>query len=305
MVMKHAGLHISDDAIRLIEYSGNGRALSIAKSGEEPLPSGVIDGGDIKDAAKLGTVLAAFGSKHGLSYVKASIPEEKAYLFQTEVPTDDAEAIAQNIEFKLEENVPLSAADAIFYFDLMPATEGGPLHASVTVVPRAYIEQLISILRGARIEPVSFEVLPKCVARSVIPAHSEGASIIVYVMKGKTGIYVVCGHVVCFASTIGWSASDMDDGPRGIAALTAEIDRVYTYWTSRTSMAPQIKDVVLVGGGAFALADRLRTAVAEAGLTVSVANVWQNAFDIDKNVPSIPFEQSLDFAAAAGLAMER
>ena len=45
----YAGLDISDDAVRCIEYSQARGGLAIHRYGTKPLPLGVIEGGEIKD----------------------------------------------------------------------------------------------------------------------------------------------------------------------------------------------------------------------------------------------------------------
>lgn len=305
MVMKHAGLHISDDAIRCLEYDIHGGTTTITKFGQTEFPEGLIEAGVVNDEKALGMQLKEFDRAHDLSYVKVAIPEEKSYLFQTDVSTRDVRLAAQNIEFKIEENVPLSAADSVFYFDLLPIpVSGGPLRASVSVVQRAYIEHLIKMLRTAGIFPIAFEVLPKAIARAVISPQTAGAQMIVYVMNHKTGVYVVSGGAVVFSSTIGWGAKTVASADSlDLGALTQEINRIYAYWTSHNMTSAAINRVVLVGREAPRFEDVLRKAVTDAGIVVVVGDVWQNILALDRYVPPIPREDSLDYAAAAGLAM--
>ena len=294
--MKHAGLDISDDAIRCIEYDSGPHGLFIKKFASVPIPAGQIDGGDIKDEKAVSALLGKFDHDNDLTYVKVSLPEEKAYLFQTDVPSTDVKAVTQHVEFKLEENVPLSATDAVFYFDLLPkAVTGGTLRASVSVVPRTYVEHFISVLNVAGIFPVAFEIVPKSIAKAIIPEHMDDAVMIVHSMAHKTGIYIVSGGVVCFTSTI----SSVD-----AAALSTEIDRVYTYWMSHGIATSAVKHISLVGRGAPAFEIAIKhSAAVPAGLSVSVGDVWKNAFDTNHYIPPISKDDSLDYAVAAGLAM--
>ncbi|MDE2172449.1 MAG: hypothetical protein KGJ33_00695, partial [Patescibacteria group bacterium] len=301
MLMKHAGLQVSDETIRCLEFRSHAGRTVLSKYGEMALPEGVIDGGEIKDEKSLASALKEFGKKHGLSYVKVSVPEEKSYLFQTDVPAADVHGIAQNIEFKLEENVPLAASDTLFCFDLM-STAGGTSHASVSVVPRSYIDDLGRLLADANMHPVAFEVLPKAVARAVIPSHAVDAELIVYIMKKKTGIYVVSRGVVCFTSTFGWGSDSVaSEDAADVSSLTREINRIYTYWMSHDTALGSITKIVLVGSAAPRFEETLRQAVMDSGITVAVAHVWQNVLDIDHYVPPIEEQDSLNYAAAAGL----
>jgi Tfp pilus assembly PilM family ATPase len=305
MIMKHVGLDISDDAIHCIEYSGHAPNMKISKHVAYELPPGLIVGGEIKDNTSLGMILSKLDKDLNLTYVKVSVPEEKSYLFQTDIPTTDPVAIAQNVEFKLEENVPLSVSEAVFYFDVLPmSVTGGKLRASVSVVPRVYVENIISILRTAGISPIAFEVVPKSIAKAVIPNGSKSTVMIIHVMNKKTGIYIVCGGVVCFTSTIAWGSVNGTSNEKEIKVLLDETIRVNDYWTSHNTEASKIDQVVMVGRDAQKFEPMVSEVVASVGLPVSIGEVWTNAFSVNSYVPPIFKEDSLDYAVSAGLAMD-
>ncbi|MDB5238766.1 MAG: pilM [Candidatus Parcubacteria bacterium] len=306
LLMPHAGLDISDDAISCIAYSGSRHNKKLATYGRMDLPPGLIDGGDVKDEKELASRLTEFVKSHGLSYVKVSIPEEKSYLFGTEVPSGEFDAIEQNIEFKLEENVPLSAPDALFYFDLIPAsTATGALRANVSVVPRTYIERYVALLKGAGLRPLAFEVAPKSIARATALPGSYDTRLIIHVMNRKTGIYIVSGTVVNFASTVGVGGEDQDPQAlsAAVAALAKEIDRVQSYWSSHGT-GQIVHEVLLAGRNSPAFEAACEHIKNDHPLSVRVADIWQNAFNVDRYLPPISREESLGYAVAAGLALD-
>lgn len=304
LVMPHAGLDISDDAIRCIEYRRSGGSLVISKHAVKELPAGLVDGGDIKDEKEFVSILKNFAQEHNLSYVKVSLPEEKAYLFQTDVPSADFRSIAQNIEFKLDQNVPLSAADAIFQFDLMPmAVTGDTLRASVSVIPRTYVEHHVGLLREAGLTIVAYEVAPKAIAVSYVPPRSEGTHLIVHVMKKKTGLYIVSEGVVCFTSTVSWGSDDLQDSTESAAPLISEITKVHAYWMTRTDARGQIAEIVVVGSKAEACESIIRNQSEGIIARTVLPDVWHNAFNTDSYVPPIARSESYEYAIAAGLAL--
>ncbi len=303
IVMKHVGLDISDDAIHCLEYSGQIHNARIIKHFSIDLPEGVVDSGNIKDEKALVDILTKLDKDLGLNYVKVSVPEEKSYLFQTDISSTDPVAIAQNVEFKIEENVPLAVPEAVFYFDILPMTvTGGKLKASVSVVPRVYIENIVAILRKSGISPIAFEVVPKSIARAVLPSSSGSTVMIVHLMGKKTGIYIVCGGVVCFTSTVGWGSNSPSD--KNIKILLDEIIRVNEYWSSHNIESSKIEQVIMVGKDSLKYDSDVEEYVSKVGLSVSVGNVWTNAFSVDNYVPPILREDSLDYAISAGLAMD-
>lgn len=307
MLMPHAGLDISDDGFSSIAYSGFGGTRHISLFGRMDLPQGLFNGGDIKDEKSFIDRLAEFGQKHGLSDVKVSIPEEKAYLFQTEVPSTEQKAIEQNIEFKLEENVPLAAGDAVFYFDLLPRSfTGGALRASVSVVPKAYVEHYMQLIQAAGLQPVSFEVAPKALARAVIQSGSDKTRLIINVMNRKTGIYIVSGNVVHFTFTGGWGTRSGGDGTSFPAAaeLRKEVGRIRSYWSSHGN-GMTIDEAILVGKDAGLVLPVLSRMDEGAGrMAVKIADVWHNATNLDRYLPAVSRADSLGYAVAAGLAFD-
>ena len=165
--MNYAGLDVSDDDLTYIEYAYHGNRRVLGKYGQVSLPAGVMEAGEIKDEERFTDILTKFVKDQKISYAKISLPEEKAYLFETDVPYGDWNTIHQNIEFKLEQNVPLSAPDASFSFDMLPMQVNSSWRASVSAVPWSYISRMIDIFKSAGVIPVSFETTPRALTRIV------------------------------------------------------------------------------------------------------------------------------------------
>ncbi len=299
--ISHAGLDISDDAIRFIQYDRHGGSLAISKYGHVDLPPGLVDGGEIKDEKKFIDILSSLVRDNALSYAKISIPEEKAYLFETEVPSADNRSISQSIEFKLEENIPLSAADAVFAFDLLTREAGKPMRASVSAVPKSYIERMIRLLRDAGIMPISFETVPRAIAR-IISEGAPGASMVIHCMARKTGVDVVSLRAVGFTSTINDGETESEISVY-VDALAAEVRRVYAYWLSRGDIVgASIKRVIVAGADGERVAGLLRQKVVDL-VEVETADIWRAVFDTSSYVPPIERKDSPEYISAAGLAL--
>lgn len=344
LLMPHAGIDISDDAVRIIQFSYSSHGLKIAKSGFREFPAGMVEAGYINDEPGVTKIIAELARELGVIYVKASLPEEKTYLFKSEIPSLDEKEIRQNIEFKLEENVPVSPANAIFSFEIIPtaASAGSPLAPStkhtamVSVAPRKVIDAYLQILEGARLTPISFEVQARAVSHALISPKSSSTSLVVEIMHHKTGLYVICEGVVAFTSTIPWGSAfvteaiakalsitpaeaailkknagyhDAKDTQQIsvaidplISSLQKEIFKIYGYWADHGEGRRAIDNVILCGSDAL-LVGLLSQVAPEPHIPVTIGNVWTNAFSSDYYIPTIPHEDSLDYAAAVGLAL--
>ncbi len=301
LLMPHVGIDISDDAISFVEYSRPVGDRLITRYAYVPLPAGVIEGGDVKDEPQLVSILSTMVQEHNITYAKVSIPEEKAYLFEVEVPYGDFRVISQNIEFKLEENIPLSAADAVFAFDILTGDHSKSWRASVSAVPRTYIEHMLGLFRSAGITPVSFETMPRAIAR-VVSSSQEDDVLVVHTMKHKTGIYIVSQHAVGFTSTMSIGSEEVDPATYAVA-LAAEVARVNTYWFAKNeNNNSPIKKVIIAGHDAERVAGILRSKMVEP-LPVEVVDVWHGIFNANHYVPPIVKADSFDYVSAAGLAL--
>jgi hypothetical protein len=314
----YAGLAISDDAIHCIEYAESHHGLTIRRYGKKDLAPGVIVEGEIQDDKSLIAALAALSKELKVYVVKASLPEEKMYLFKTVVPSVEIKEMRQNIEFKLEENVPLSVAESLFFFDLIPKETGVTLTehdgagnpVGVSVAPRTVVDSYLAAIKAAGITVLTFEVDAKGLSRSLVPDGSTATDLIVHIMNKKTGLYIVCGGVVCFSSTISWGCmtiGDTQDPKTKYEELKKSIHQVRNYWKEH-GLGTEIDRVVFAGKGA--LADGLITecsagfgSTQDKKVKFEVGKVWQNAFSPDNYIPPIPFEDSLDYGVAAGLAL--
>lgn len=303
----YAGLDISDDAITCIEYSTGIHGYTLHRYSTRILRSGIVEAGYIKDEKALIDELISLVKEMKITVVKVSLPEERMYLFKTEVTSTNEVEIRRSIEFKLEENVPLASADAIFFFEVLKNTKDNKTLASVSVASRELIESYLKVMEACGLTVVSFEVQAKAIARAVIPRETpvDETVMIVNVMNKKTGLYVVSGGVLCFTSTISWGGEmirnkNSEDITDSIFALRHEIERVYTYWSQHGEGTP-IKSIIISGRDAIVISQISHLAPAS-NIGLTVADVWQNAFSKDHYIPKITFEDSLDYASSAGLA---
>lgn len=293
----YAGIDISDDAVRCIQFAHVAGEYRVVKYATRPFPAGLVESGHIMDEAKVTAIVADLVRETGISFVKASLPEEKVYLFKTPVPNADSAVITQNIEFKLEENVPLSAADAIFCFEIIPGAlaDGKPV-ASVLVSPKKAVETYLDILTSAGLTVISFNMEAQALARSVIETHSTKTEMVVRIMSHKAGVYIVHQGVVCFSSTVAFG-----DDAMAIDVIRKEAKKVYDYWKDHGEGAKEVDHIVLCG--VSKIVTGIGGDVIPLPISVEMGNVWKNIFSPDEYIPPISFGDSLDYAVAAGLAM--
>jgi Tfp pilus assembly PilM family ATPase len=314
--MPAVGLDISDTAVRFMELSPVAGGYKAGHFGGERLPAGVITGGYIQDKMELARILRIIKEKNGFNFVNVSMPEEKAYFFKTQVPKLSADEVRQAIEFKLEENVPIGAGEAVF--DYLPIESAGQrsdhLDVMVSVIPRKTSAAYSEVLKLAGLFPKTFLVGIQAVGAAVISPSDKKTVILITVGETKAGLAVVSGGVVYFASTVVFgpagenNLSNKTDNQTGsgsniLPVLKDEIHKMTVYWKTREEASLGQPEKIILTGANATLGGLIEDLGSATGLQTELANVWQKVFDLNRSLPPIPFVESLDYAAAIGLAL--
>ncbi len=341
LALPAAGLDISDRTVKFVELGRVSAGLVPLRFGVRPLPAGIVEAGEVKNPARLGRELAALVREFGLSFVRFSLPEEKAFIFETRVPANvPGVEVRSAIEFGLEENVPLSPAEAIFDYELGPAAEDGSRPATVAVYPKATVANYLAALRAAGLTALSCEIEAHAVVRAVIRTGDAGTYLVADIGRRRTGIAIASRGTVAFSATLevggddltraiekhhGVSEADAErlKNERGflkernerelfaslmttVSALRDEMNRHIAYWHGRKGPdgkpVPRLEKILLCGGNAN-LAGLPEYLASSLSIPVERANVWANTFSFDDVIPDIDFPHSLSYATAVGLAL--
>jgi Tfp pilus assembly PilM family ATPase len=303
------GLDITDEAVFLLEVKERGKALSLCRYAEVAVPSGVMDSGQILDRQKFVEVLKQLRKSSSTPYVNASLPEEKSFLFTAEVGNGDDKEIRRNIEFILEENIPISPAETLFEFDIVEIRNNGEkVLVSVTAMHSRIVEEYNSVIAEAGFIPYSMEVEGRPLVRAVVPRGDSGHKLVIDYNDMAAGVFLVSNGIVRYTSTIKLTDKDIPDNfiidgkPDALAYLFREIEMVESYWYSKEP-SKEIDTIITCGrkGGDKDFIDKLRKVSKS---TVEIGNVWVNVCDTSHSAPEISKSDSLRYATAIGLAIK-
>jgi len=336
LMMPFVGIDISPLSVRLIEILER-PSLRVGRHSEAHLKDVFnISEGNHEEVKE---VLKKWKKEYDLKYIKSSIPEDKAYLFEAEIPYSSDENMRNSIEFILEENVPISGPDAIF--DYRIAGEGekrGNSKVIVTVLPRSIIEAYSTLFQECELVPLSFIIEPQAFSRALIQRGDQNTYLIVNIGETKTCLFIVSQENVEFTSTLSLGSNDFTkalikefnispeeafnlkktkgfsrEGDQEVLSaiistasiFRQEVDKVYDYWqTYRGSKNPseRIHKVILSGKEANILgfADYLSQ---NTKVETVVGNVLENFGSFEKKNPTLLPDESLDWAGAIGVAI--
>jgi type IV pilus assembly protein PilM len=332
----YVGIDISPLAVRMMEIIDR-PSRRVGNYAEAPLqnPFAITEGAstEVKD------ILKKWKKEYKLEYVKASLPEEKAYLFDTEVEFGSEEKMRNAIEFSLEENVPLSGKDVLFDYRLIGESEKkGFIKVAVTVLPSQVIDAYHALFRECGLEPISFLIEAQAVSRALIGRGDKGTYLMVNIGKTRTGVFIASNGAVQFTSTVPIGSSDFTmalqnqlsleesaaeilkekkglirtDNNEALAPLLGvaqqfreEIEKVYVYWNKHHATPDAITSIQkVIVCGREALTPGFKEYLNQAlKLPIETGNVWTNFASFDEYVPPLPLAHALNFSAAIGLAL--
>lgn len=338
------GVDISDTSLKYIQLIPTSRRHAryrIGQWGEVEIPSGVLQQGEIVDPGQLAKVLQEFRVRTGAEFIRVSLPEERAYIFETSVKKRVSTSEMRSLlEFRLEENVPIPSRDVLFDYLVEEAdTKTNSVGVVVAAYARHTITQYHDACIAAGLLPTIFEVEAQAMARAVVPNDAAGATMMVDFGKTRTGIGIVVGGTLRFTSTIDIGGMQLSAAMRKVlgdkseAELTSlknseglvrrlesasvheallpivsvirdELLQRMRYWHSHNELHPKrrITNIILCGGSAN-LKGLPEYCSESLGIPTTRANVWSNVLDFNETIPPIDIYHSFGYATAIGLAL--
>lgn len=346
MLMASMGVDISDTSLKYVRFAPVARAGTkrhLEAWGEIDIPEGVLNRGLVTDPKKLSEVLRELKIKTGAEQIRVSLPEERAYLFETEIKrSTPADEIRSLLEFRLEENVPIPAREAFFDYQILPNV---PTDQVLKIIVAAYSRETIlnyyDACLSAELIPVSFEVEAQAMNRAVLPLGTKDAHMLIDFGKTRTGIGIVYEGTLQYTSTIDFGGNQLSDILRKelgnktedeltvikntqglikgvedsrcydalistISVIKDELATRIQYWNAAAVQDKnrRIQSVVLCGGS-INLKGLPEYLTETLKVSTVRADVWQNAFSFDKVIPPIDLRHSYGYATAIGLALKR
>ena len=310
LLLSTTGIDITDADIKFVQLRRKvfGDGFELAHASKVGNPRGAVESGPTNHSNELVSVLKQLASHYNICYARASLPEEKAYLFTTSIDWVPHPGLRDAVAFIIEENAPVSLAESVFDFEIVSEDEGaGEIKLAVSVVPANVVNAYVGLFESALITPVSFALESQAIARAVIHHGDRRSQLIVNLSLKKTGFYVVEKEVVQFSTTSTYGVGD-DDSYSDLNDLKAEMRKVFAFWNARTDRSgksgKKIEQVILCGLGGSKV-DFVEKLMGESEVPYALADVWLNMSPSRSHVSAIPFEESLGYASAIGLVLPR
>ncbi|MFA6463958.1 MAG: pilus assembly protein PilM [Candidatus Paceibacterota bacterium] len=322
------GIDFSTEGFRFVDFERDEKGFKLKKFGFQNILEK-----DFLHSEQAFSFLKKISDKK-IKYVRVIVPEESSYLFILPIEGDEASARGE-IEFHLEENVPLLPSNTVF--DFITFSEDGKKIAVVTALSQDTVSTYVDFFEKNNIKPISFIPESHALAKDLIKNDEKGVVLIAHISKNKTVIAVAKNRIIRFSSAIkfggemiteaiakycqipldqaeiiknekGFSMKEENHDcflalGNSISAIRDEIERVIIYWQTHDEKNGVIEKIIISGSNANmpGLVEHLSESLR---IKTEKGDVWSNFPRYKDEVPEIPFGDSLSYAALLGIFSE-
>lgn len=332
------GIDISTSGIKIARLAEHTNGLVLADYAELALPTGTVVGGEMRDPTAVIEGLKKLAKEHHIKAANIALPESRGYLFEAEVPDGTLDEAMVAVERRLDEYVPLPAAEVAFAISRLPKREGLPTHAVGAGYSHRVVADTLGALDDAGIAVDAIESETFALPRALLKPGDDETALIIDIGKTTTKLLVatarlpryvttldIGGHALTLAVEKHFGVSEEEakrvKAERGIVSgegneeylatmlstvsvIRDEIAKRLEYWQSRPEAAGKdpVTRAILVGGNAtvLGLPEYLESALK---VPVELGDVFANFASRDDWLPPLEYTESLAYGSAIGLAL--
>jgi Tfp pilus assembly PilM family ATPase len=263
---------------------------------------------DLQNCDELRSAIKELKKEMNLKYVSLSLPELKTYIFSTNLPFEALDSIDDALIIKLQENLPLDINEIVYdYVVSRVDNQRSTIEVVVTALPKNIVEVYTKLFHEEGLVPISFESESQSVARAVIQKGDKTPYLIVNFGHAKISFAIVENEIVYYTSSLPYSTELIlqDFSSQEAQVLKSTLNKLLIYWfTNKHNPYSEEKITNLIMTGSFADAPGLAVFLEQhLHVTVGVANVWKNCFDINEYVPELDMKTALQYNTAIGLSL--
>ena len=218
MAKETVGLKIGASSLSAaaVEVNGSARLVQIAR---EPIPRGIVAGGEVKDVPALTEALKFFFKRHGLSKrsVRIGIANNRIGVRTIELAgIEDPKQVANAVRFRAQEALPIPIDQALLDYQVLAETvEGGQSKKRVLLVVayRELIDAYSLACRAAGIKLAGIDLEAFALLRALMPpvepSGEKSALVAVSMGSERSTLGVSDGHSCEFARVIEWGGMSL------------------------------------------------------------------------------------------------
>jgi len=215
---RFVGLKIGSSQLAAARISNNGVA-ELQQMVREPLASGVVVGGELRDPEALGDALKVFFARNKLPKkgVRLGIASNRIGVRILEiVGVEEEKQLANAVQFRAQEALPIPLDEAVLDFRVLDESvdaQGQKVQrVLLVVVYRELIDRYVSACRKAGINLTGIDLEAFALLRALgAPADREGSALVAVAIGHDRSTFAVSDGRICeFTRVVEWGGSALN-----------------------------------------------------------------------------------------------
>ncbi len=245
------GLDISDSSIKIAKLKRRGKDFDLACFGEELIPEGIIENGEIKDEQALVTLIKKTlakvkGEKLKTKEVIASLPDEKTFLRVIQLPKMAPEELAKAVLFEAENHIPIPLKESYFDFEAIDPMVDHLDHCDVLIVaaPKNIVDSYTRVIRLAGLNPYAFEVESLSISRALIKnLITVNPVLLIDFGATRTALIIFSGRSIRFTSLLSFASEKLtQDLASGLKISAEEAEKIKIDYGLESKIKVQLQE---------------------------------------------------------------
>jgi type IV pilus assembly protein PilM len=208
------GIDISDFSLKIAYLKKKKDDLKLISFGEQKIPSGIIQKGEVKNENRLAEVIKSAlsrvkGKKIRTKYVISSLPEEKSFIDVIQIPLLEEEEIKNMISFEIENHIPFQLDEVYFDFEVVRPSSNKQKYREVLIaaIPKEIVDSYNNAFHKAKLQPLAFEIESFAIVRALIRrGEIKKPLLIIDFGRTRTTFMIYSGTSLRFTSTVPFSS---------------------------------------------------------------------------------------------------
>ena len=240
MARELVGLKVGASGLAAARVATNGsaRLLQVAT---EPLPGGIVAGGEVRDPDALAVALKSFFKTHGLPTraVRVGVANNRVGVRTIDVAgVDDPKQLANAVRFRAQEALPIPLNEAVLDYQVLSETtgeDGAAVRRVLFVVAyRDLVDGYARACKGAGLKLVGVDLEAFALLRALTPFDGVGgatarssALVAISIGSERSTLGVSDGFSCEFTRVIDWGGAELTAAiGRELDVETAEAERI-------------------------------------------------------------------------------
>lgn len=171
MARSRIGLDIGSTAVRAAELSTGAKPV-VVRAAQVPLPSGAVENGEVREPEAVSQALRELWQRGGFKnrQVWMGVGNQRVVVREIALPYLPEKELRASLGLQVQEFIPMSVEDAVLDYDPLgefDQEDRKMLRLLLVAAQRGMVDQLVTAVQGAKLEPMGLDLIPFALVRAV------------------------------------------------------------------------------------------------------------------------------------------